>query len=133
MNKNASKGDFTVSKFDVYNQEVQARWGNTAAYGEYAEKTEGKSKAELFAGMDVILSAFSACKADNTPDSLAAQDLVKSLQDYITTHFYTCTKEILAGLGQMYTADDRFKSNIDMHGEGTAEFISTAISIYCAQ
>ena len=38
---------------------------------------------------------------------------------------------VIAGLGEMYTADERFKENIDKHGEGTAEFISRAIKVYC--
>ena len=44
--------------------------------------------------------------------------------------YYTCTKEILAGLGQLYVADERFKTNIDKNGNGTAEFVSKAIEIY---
>ena len=58
------------------------------------------------------------------------QALVKKLQEHISENYYTCTKEILAGLGQMYVADERFKSNIDQNGAGTAEFISDAIRIY---
>ena len=56
--------------------------------------------------------------------------LVKELQDYITENYYTCTNEILAGLGQMYVADERFKANIDKNGDGTAEFVSKAIENY---
>ena len=65
-------------------------------------------------------------------DTQEAQALVKKLQDYITAHYYTCTKQILRGLGQMYVADERFKANIDRAGgEGTAEFVAKAIEIYC--
>jgi hypothetical protein len=56
---------------------------------------------------------------------------VAKLQAHITENYYTCTDEILAGLGQMYAADERFKKNIDKYGEGTAEFVSKAIAIYC--
>ena len=31
----------------------------------------------------------------------------------------------------MYVADERFKENIDKNGNGTAEFISSAIEIFC--
>ena len=48
----------------------------------------------------------------------------------VAANFYNCTDEILAGLGQMYVADDRFRSNIDKSGEGTAEFVSAAIRVY---
>ncbi len=41
-----------------------------------------------------------------------------------------CTNEILAGLGQMYTADERFAKDLDCFGAGTAAFLSTAIAVY---
>ena len=41
--------------------------------------------------------------------------------------------EILAGLGKMYVADERFKKNIDKYGEGTAEFASEAIAVFCKE
>ena len=56
---------------------------------------------------------------------------MKKWQNYITENFYTCTKDILAGLGKMYIADERFKDNIDKHGKGTAEFMCQAIGAYC--
>ena len=133
----ASRGENVMNAFDKtkiegYKQEAKARWGDTAAYTQYTEKVAGKNEADLLSGMESILAEFSACKAQgNVPSSPAAQELVEKLQNYISNHFYTCTKEILAGLGQMYTADERFKTNIDKHGEGTAEFISTAITHYC--
>ena len=52
--------------------------------------------------------------------------------DYITEHFYTCTKEILNGLGKMYSAGGEFTENIDRAGgSGTAEFTAKAIEVYC--
>ena len=79
-----------------------------------------------------VFGKFAECrKKGNTADSNEVQTLVKELQAYITENFYTCTKEILAGLGQMYVADERFKTNIDKYGDGTAEFVSKAIEIYC--
>ena len=42
--------------------------------------------------------------------------------------------DILYSLGQMYVNDKRFKNNIDKTaGEGTAKFVSEAISIYCSK
>ncbi len=134
----AVKGENVMIIFDnreieSYKEEAKARWGDTAAYAEYTEKVTGKNATDLFAGMNTVLAAFADCMtAGKQPDSHEAQQLVKELQDYISTNFYTCTKEILAGLGQMYIADERFKNNIDKHGEGTAEFINTAIRFYCA-
>ena len=118
-----------------YNMEAKLRWGETQAYKEHSEKTANYTADEwqtVNNGLDTVLSKFADCKRNgHAADSDEAQTLVKELQAYITEHYYTCKKEILAGLGQMYVADERFKSNIDKHGKGTAEFISNAIKVYC--
>ena len=64
-------------------------------------------------------------------DSAEAQSLVDKLQTYISANYYTCTKEILAGLGKMYVCDERFKKNINKYGDGTAEFTDMAIEEFC--
>ena len=118
-----------------YETEVKQRFGETAAYKEHAEKTASHSKDQWQAvndGLLTVLAKFAACMKDgNTADSEEAQTLVKELQNYITANYYTCTIEILAGLGQRYVADERFKNNIDKHNPGTAAFISEAVSTYC--
>ena len=74
------------------------------------------------------MAEFAACRKQGcSPESAEARALVQKLQDYITVHFYRCTDPILAGLGEMYVADERFRNNIDRHGEGTAAFIRQAI------
>ena len=81
-----------------------------------------------------IFAEFATVKANGArADSAEAQTLAAKLQSHITENYYTCTKEILAGLGKMYIADERFKKNIDKHGEGTAEFAADAIAVYCQE
>ena len=66
------------------------------------------------------------------PTDKAVQEKVTALQADINDNFYTCSNDILKGLGEMYVCDDRFKKNIDrVGGEGTAEFVREAIFIYC--
>ena len=78
-----------------------------------------------------IFAEFAACKDSGaSADSAEAQSLVAKLQAHITANYYTCTDEILAGLGKMYVADERFKKNIDKYGEGTAKFAAEGIRIY---
>ena len=128
---------FDNSEFEKHKAEAKEKWGKTEAYKEHEEKTKnyGKQKwNDLAAGMDCILAEFAVCmRKGETPDSAEAQSLVKKLQSHITENYYHCTKEILAGLGQMYVADERFKNNIDRHAEGTAAFICEAIGIYCGK
>ena len=117
-----------------YKLESRERWGDIAAYREHEQKTKNYTKekwAEANDGLMAIFAEFAECKNNgygvNSPE---LQSLVGKLQDYITQNYYTCTNEILASLGQMYVADERFKKNIDKYGEGTAEFASEGIRIY---
>ena len=111
------------------------RWSETAAYCEHEQKTKNYTKekwAEANDGMMAIFAEFAVCKQNGAEaDSAEVQALVIKLQAHITANYYTCTDEILAGLGKMYIADERFKKNIDKYGEGTAEFASAAIEVYC--
>ena len=117
--------------------ESRSRWGNTDAYREHDQKTKNYTKekwAEASDGMMAIFAEFAACKDSGaSADSAEAQALVAKLQAHITVNYYTCTDEILAGLGKMYACDERFKKNIDKYGEGTAEFVSEAIAIFCQE
>ena len=139
----ATKGKVTMTAFDnsdyetarkQYEAEAKQRWGETDAYKEHQEKTADYSKdkwQEVNDGLMAVFAKFAECKNNgHTADSDDAQVLVKELQNYITENYYTCTKEILAGLGQMYVADERFKTNIDKNGNGTTEFVSKAIENY---
>lgn len=114
--------------------EVHQRWGNTDAYREHEQKTKNYTKekwAETNDGLMAIFAEFAACKENGaSADSAEAQTLVVKLQSHITENYYNCTDEILAGLGKMYVADERFKKNINKYGEETAEFAAEGIRIY---
>ena len=139
----AEKGKITMAAFDnsdyetarkQYETEAKQRWGETEAYKEHTEKTANYTKnkwQDVNEGLMTVFAKFAECmKSGHPADSDDAQALVKELQSYITENYYTCTNEILAGLGQMYVADERFKNNIDKHAQGTAKFVSEAIKIY---
>ena len=120
-----------------FQTEARERWVNTDAYREHEKKTKHYTKekwVEINDGLMSVFSEFAECKNNeygvNSPE---VQSLVGKLHDYITQNYYTCTNEILAGLGKMYVADERFKKNIDKYGEGTAEFAAEAIGLFCDQ
>ena len=113
-----------------YAEEVRQRWGSTDAYKESQQRNTDFSQAASL--LDAVFEEFAELdRSGISPDDEAAKVQVEKLQRCITDNFYTCTNEILAGLGQMYAADVRFKNNIDKHGEGTAEFVSQCIKSYC--
>ena len=117
-----------------YETEARSRWGNTDAYREHEQKTKNYTKekwAEANDGLMSIFAEFATLKDSGaSANSAEAQALVTKLQAHITANYYTCTDEILAGLGKMYVCDERFKNNIDKCGEGTAEFAAEGIRIY---
>ena len=124
-------------KTKEYKTETRELWGDTAAYREHEQKTKKYTKekwAEANDGMMAIFAEFAACKDSGaSADSAETQALVAKLQAHITENYYTCTDEILAGVGKMYVADERFKKNIDKCGEGTAEFASKSIAVFCEE
>ena len=132
----ALKGEINMNAFDQkeleqYKKEAKARWGATEAYRQYEQKAgaeAAEAQADHAGEMDQIMAEFAACRQSGAAaDSGEAQSLVKKLQAYITAHYYNCTQEILASLGEMYVADERFRNNIDRHGAGTAAFIRDAV------
>lgn len=118
-----------------YEAEARERWGNTQAYIEHNEKTKGYTPDKWKVandGLMNIFAEFAALKSSGfEANSAEVQALVVKLQKHITDNYYTCTDEILSGLGQMYVSDERFKMNIDKYGDGIADFVSRAIAAYC--
>ena len=124
---------FDTTKQDRYAAEAKAKWGKTDAYKEFEKKTEGQTKEQQIADGDGLMAIFAELGAirHTDPDSAEAQALIAKLQKFISDHYYTCTPQILKGLGQMYIAGDSMTENIDRAGgEGTAEFAHKAIEIY---
>ena len=123
---------FDNKDLEQYKAEVKERWGETRAYQEYEQKQ--RDGQDFAAGKAQLMGAFAKLGSmkELTPDNPQVQEQVGVLQRVITENFYTCTPEILSGLGEMYTADERFRENIDRAGgEGTAEFARQAIAAYC--
>ena len=125
--------DMKKDRFDVYSEKAKAQWGDTPAWKEYEEKSEGRTadrQRQLGDGLMEIFVRMGKVRPLG-PESSEAQALVKELQDYISAHYYTCTAQILRGLGQMYAAGGEFTENIDKAaGNGTAVFARDAIEVF---
>ena len=129
--------DFTVfdkKKLDEYSQRAKEQWGKTAEYKEFEEKEKNRTDEQqqnVMVDFMQIFVEFGQMRSLDIADE-RVQLQVKKLQDYITEYFYTCSKEILRGLGKMYNAGGEFTENIDSYGgAGTAEFTAKAIEIFC--
>ena len=125
---------FDTKKIDEYSKRAKEQWGKTPEYKEYERKMQNMSDEDELAMVDEFMQIFAEFGQMMAlePSDEEVQVQVKKLQDYITEHFYTCTKEILNGLGKMYSAGGEFTENIDKAGgSGTAEFTAKAIEVYC--
>ena len=123
---------FDTTEIDRYTEEAKQKWGSTNAWQEFEQKQVSPRQAQEQA--DGIMGIFAQLGSlrDTDPASGATQALVARLQAFITDHYYTCTREILRSLGQMYIAGDSMTENIDKAGgPGTAQFAHEAIEIYC--
>ena len=127
---------FDTSRLKEYAERAKDSWGTTEAYKEFEQKSRGRTPEE---DADISLQLMDIFREiggirDTDPASETAQALVKKLQDFITEHFYKCTREILSSLGKMYAGGGDFTANIDSYGgEGTAQFACDAIQIYCGK
>ncbi|HEL2260159.1 TPA: MerR family transcriptional regulator [Streptococcus suis] len=124
---------FAKTDLLAFQEEAKERWGKTAAFQEFSAKTKQGDFAQISSEMSGIMMEFGKMKNLSADDS-KVQKQVEVLKAYISENFYNCTNEILASLGQMYIADNRFTQFIDqVGGEGTASFVSQAIAIYCVK
>jgi DNA-binding transcriptional MerR regulator len=131
--------DFDIKEIEEakrkYGEEAQERWGNSEAYKESARRTAGYTQedwARIKSEQIAVYSAFIAAM-DKGCESPEAQAAVQRWHKNLSDNYYNCSLEMLAGLGQMYVADERFTKNIDKHKEGLADFMSRAIALYCKE
>lgn len=126
---------FDTKKIDEYTKRAKAQWGETPEFREYEKKAESMTdvqQKDYANGLMMIFAEFGEMKEQDAAGDKAQQQVAK-LQDYISEHYYSCSKEVLAGLGKMYNAGGEFTESIDScGGKGTADFASRAIEIYCA-
>ena len=122
-------GDFDPAE---YEEEARQRWGESDAYKQSAARTAQYTKQDweqIKAEADDVNQGFLTLMASSTPaDFEAAMDVAEKHRAHISKWFYDCSKEIHAGLGQMYVADVRFTENINKAGAGLAEYMSAAIA-----
>ena len=137
----AMKGENVMKAFDdrelqQRRAEAQQRWGKTEAWQEFERKSAGRSagdEQELGAQLMALFTRLGALRGED-PGSEVVQRVVAEVQQFITDHYYTCTKPIFRGLGQMYAAGGEMTDNIDAAGGfGTAELARDAIEIYCSK
>ena len=122
--------------FKTFNNEEKDKWGNTAEYKDYEQKSKNRSNKDSQDINEKFMSIFAELGSLKhlSIDDPKVQEKIKLLQSFITENYYNCTDEVFKELGQMYVNDERFKNNIDkVGGNGTAQFVSQSIKKYCSK
>lgn len=125
---------FNIKNLDDYCAQAETLYGKTDAWKEAQEKGKNRTKAEALALGDRMMALFAELGSlrGQSPDSEEVQRWVKRLRDFISEYYYTCTKQVLSGLGDLYAGGGSLTENIDSAGgKGTGEFAREAIRVYC--
>ena len=121
-------------KIDEYQAQAEILYGKSEAWQEYTQKAKSRTKEQNQNINGRVMDFFVELGKIKhlSPDSMEAQTWVKELQTFFTEHFYTCTPQILKGLGEMYAGGGSMTENIDAAGgKGTGAFALEAIKVYC--
>lgn len=127
---------FDTQKIKKYTEQAKKEWGETPEYKEFEEKTAHKTEKEvkdMSSQLMDIVAAFGGMQSKDPADS-EVQAQVKKLQEFITEHYYNCSKVILNQLGQMYGAGGAFTENINAAGgAGAAAFAQKALRFIASE
>ncbi|WP_369198833.1 MerR family transcriptional regulator [Streptomyces djakartensis] len=117
---------------EQYDEEVQERWGGTAAYAESQRRVARYTKDDwtrIQAEAADWGERYAALIADGeAPTGEAAMALAEEHRQHICAHFYECSYEMHRCLGEMYVADERFTAFYDAIRPGLAAHLKDAIA-----
>ncbi|MEY8559896.1 MerR family transcriptional regulator [Jeotgalicoccus halotolerans] len=110
-----------------YEDEAREKWGSQSVdeSKQKLKKIGTKDAEQKFNSIYTELSKVRHMEAD----SKEAQELIHEWYEFLNEKG-EYTPEMFKGLGDMYTKDERFKENIDKFGEGLAEFMQQAMTVY---
>lgn len=112
--------------------ETERRWGGTDEYAESQRRTTSYTKDDWKRMRDEAAAwgeRYGALvDAGEAPDGEAAMDLAEEHRQHICRWFYDCTYAIHRCLGDMYTADERFRAFYDAVRPGLADHLRAAIA-----
>ncbi|MBF0754515.1 MerR family transcriptional regulator [Jeotgalicoccus nanhaiensis] len=112
---------------NLYEDEAREKWGSQSVdeSKKNLKKMGAKDAEQKFNSIYTELSKVRHMKAD----SKEAQALIHEWYEFLN-EIGEYTPEMFKGLGDMYTKDERFKQNIDKFGEGLADFMQQAMTVY---
>ncbi len=114
-----------------YEEEAEARWGETEAYRESSRRTKAYTAEDWAAMKDEQAAIYSdlakAQLAGKAVDHDDVMDIAERHRLSIDRWFYPCSVDKHCGLADLYEADNRFAASIDAYGAGLTPFLAEAI------
>jgi MerR family transcriptional regulator, thiopeptide resistance regulator len=115
---------------EEYEEEVAQRWCEAEAYKESKKRAAKYNKQDWQAIKEeaaAIGEKLAALLDAGAPaDSVAAMNAAEEHRQHITRWFYSCSKVIHKGLGEMYVIDPRFTATFEKIRVGLAQYTSAA-------
>jgi hypothetical protein len=116
-----------------YGAEISAEYGDNVIDKSNA-KMKGLTKEQYDEGEGLRLELEKTLKAafyTGDPSDELAQKACDLHRQWLCIFSPQYSREYHMGLGEMYVADERFKTNYDKLAVGCTEFFRDAINIYC--
>jgi hypothetical protein len=114
-----------------YEQEVQARWGETSEYQQSTERTAKYTHADFAAAkvdQEAVTERFAIAYGNGVDyKSVEVQEIVIAHRAAISKWFYECNIGMQRNLALMYINDERFKKYYDGRVRGLAQYVHDAI------
>jgi DNA-binding transcriptional MerR regulator len=111
--------------------EAEERWGDTDAYRQSRERTRRYGKEDwtrMRQEAERIERRLARAHAGGVPaDAPEAMDAAEEHRQHIGRWFYDCSREMHAGLADLYEADPRFARHYDDRAAGLAVYVAAAV------
>lgn len=115
---------------DSYQDEARARWGDTDAWRESAERTSQYSVEDwqqIKAENDAITARFAALMAAGvSADAPEAMDVAEQHRQHMTQRYFTCSRELHAQISELNVTDDRYALLYENVAPGLARYVRDA-------
>ena len=123
---------FTDEQIKRYEKEVSENY-DPGLVAESKKRTKKMSKDQWAAvkkeGESINKELAQALGSGLSPDATEVQALVLRHHRWIE-NFYSASKEVYLGLGQLYVTNSEFRDHYEKYGTGLADYLNTAIKKY---